>query len=157
MFSRGIQNRRWPSLAIALNNSNSRYYHNRSTVLSIVHMSVLVLGALLALPYWIIGALFLCAKKIISKKKYYTTLLSFGLKTVTKCLCFLPVKKADTLNSSLVWKTLGLDHSFREKQHSVRPKLLRKWIIVYLNSHALGMDRKIWQWLTKAMKNIRYI
>ena len=64
-----------------------------------------------------------------------------------KCMC-LSNELIETLNFSLVWKTtLGLHHSLIK-----RKLLLRKWIVIYLNSDALGIDRKIWLWLTKAMK-----
>ena len=75
----------------------------------------------------------------------HSTLL-FGKKKV-KCIC-LSNELIETLNFSLVWKTtLGLHHSVIK-----RKLLLRKWIVIYLNSDALGIDRKIWLWLTKAVK-----
>ena len=63
------------------------------------------------------------------------------------CMC-LSNELIETLNFSLVWKTTrGLHHSLIKWK-----LLLRKWIVIYLDSDALGIDRKIWLWLTKAKK-----
>lgn len=97
----------------------------------------------------------MCFKKSIFKILYTFNTLVWRKKEKVNYVCFFPKRKVETLNFSLVWMSIGLyQHSFKEKQHLMRSKLLlRKWIVIYLNSDAFGTDKKIYVWQKKLKTN----